>query len=121
MIVIKAARGNIIWIRISGKLTKEDYTDNVIPELERALERYKKIRMLLEVENFGGWTEESVWQELKAWPQFSKVEQMAVVADESWDDWMTWMVKITGIFTGLIVRFFRKGRIEEAWDWLEMN
>jgi|WetSurMetagenome_2_1015567.scaffolds.fasta_scaffold731922_1 hypothetical protein len=35
------------------------------------------------------------------------------------DDWMTWMVKITGIFTGLSVRFFKAGRIEEAWDWLE--
>jgi hypothetical protein len=32
---------------------------------------------------------------------------------------MTWMVKIAGIFTGTSVRFFKAGRIEEAWDWLE--
>jgi hypothetical protein len=119
MIEKNAARGNILWFRLFGKLTEEDYTNNLIPELERSLEQYKKIRLLIQVEYFGGWTQGGVWEELKGWSQFSKVERMAIVADESWDEWMTWMVKITGIFTGLSVRFFKKGRIEEAWDWLE--
>jgi hypothetical protein len=119
MIEKNAARGNILWFRLFGKLTEEDYTNNLIPELERSLEQYKKIRLLIQVEYFGGWTQGGVWEELKGWSQFPKVERMAIVADESWDEWMTWMVKITGIFTGLSVRFFKKGRIEEAWDWLE--
>lgn len=119
MIEKKAARGNIQWFRLYGKLTEEDYTENLMPELDRALEQYKKIRLLLQVEYFGGWTQESVWQELKNWPQFSKVERIAIVADDSWDEWMTWMVKITGFFTGTSVRFFKAGRIEEAWDFLE--
>ena len=102
-----------------GSSTEEDYTENLMPELDRALEQYKKIRLLLQVEYFGGWTQESVWQELKNWPQFSKVERIAIVADDSWDEWMTWMVKITGFFTGTLVRFFKAGRIEEAWDFLE--
>jgi hypothetical protein len=119
MIEKKAARGNILWFRLSGKLTEEDYTNNLIPELERALENYKKIRLLIQVEYFGGWTQGGAWEELTSWPQFLKVERMAVVADDSWDEWMTWMVRITGIFTGLLVRFFKAGKIEEAWDWLE--
>lgn len=119
MIEKNAARGNILWFRLVGKLTEEDYTNNLMPELERALEQYKKIRLLIQVEYFGGWTEGGAWEELKGWPQFSKVERMAIVADDSWDEWMTWMVKITGIITGLSVRFFKAGRIEEAWDWLE--
>jgi hypothetical protein len=119
MIEKNAARGNILWFRLVGKLTEEDYTNNLIPELERALEQYKKIRLLIQVEYFGGWTEGGAWEELKGWPQFSKVERMAIVADDSWDEWMTWVVKITGIITGLSVRFFKAGRIEEAWDWLE--
>jgi hypothetical protein len=119
MIEQKAARGNIFWFRLSGKLTEEDYTNNLIPELERALEKYEKIRLLVQVEYFGGWTEESVREELKGWPQFSKVERIAIVADDSWDEWMTWMVKITGFITGQSFRFFKAGRIEEAWDWLE--
>ena len=119
MIEKMAARGNIQWFRFMGKLTEEDYADNLIPELVRALEQYKKIRLLVQVESFGGWTEGGAWEELKGWPQFSKVERMAIVADDSWDEWMTWMVRITGIFTGLSVKFFKTGRIEEAWDWLE--
>lgn len=119
MIEKNAARGNILQFRLVGKLTEEDYTNNLIPELERALEQYKKIRLLIQVEYFGGWTQGGAWEELKGWPQFLKIERMAIVADNSWDEWMTWMVKITGIFTGLSVRFFKAGRIEEAWDWLE--
>ena len=100
MIEKNAARGNILWFRFIGKLTEDDYTNNLIPELERALEQYKKIRLLVQVEYFGGWTQGGAWEELKGWPQFSKVERMAIVADDSWDEWMTWMVKIAGIFTG---------------------
>jgi hypothetical protein len=119
MIEKNAARGNILWFRFMGKLTEDDYTNNLIPELERALEQYKKIRLLIQVEYFGGWTQGGAMEELKGWPQVSKVERLAIVADDSWDEWMTWMVKIAGIFTGTSVRFFKAGRIEEAWDWLE--
>jgi len=119
MIEKKAARGNIQWFRLYGKLTEEDYTGNLIPELERALEQYKKIRLLVQVEYFGGWTPGGIWEELANWPKFSKVERMAIVADDSWDEWMTWMVRIAGIFSGTQIRFFKAGRIEQAWDWLE--
>ena len=119
MIEKNAARGNILWFRFMGKLTEEDYTNNLIPELERALEQYKKIRLLIQVEYFDGWTQEGAWEELKGWPQVSKLERLAIVVDDSWDEWMTWMVRILGIVTGIPVRFFKAGRIEEAWDWLE--
>ena len=119
MIEKKAARGNILWFRLYRKLMEEDYTNNLIPELERALEQYKTIRLLVQVEYFGGWTQGVALEELKGWPQFSKVERIAIVADDSWDEWMTWMVKITGFITGQSIRFFKAGRIEEAWDWLE--
>ena len=119
MIEQKAARGNIFWFRLYGKVTEDDYKNNLMPELERALEQYKKIRLLVQVEYFGGWTQEGAWEEMKRWPQMSKVERIAIVADDSWDEWMTMMVKITGFIMGQSVRFFRAGRIEEAWDWLE--
>jgi len=119
MIQKLASRGNILAFGLSGKLSEEDYTANLIPELERALEDYKTIRLLLRVEYFGGWKKGSMWEEFHNWPLFSKIERMAVVADDSWDEWMTWAVKIFSIFTRVPVRFFRTGRMEEAWDWLE--
>ena len=36
MIEKNAARGNILWFRFYGKLTEEDYTNNLIPELEQS-------------------------------------------------------------------------------------
>lgn len=114
-----AARGNIQAFRLSGKLTEEDYTNNLIPELERALENYKTIRLLLQVEYFEGWKSGGVWEEFKNWPLYSKIERTAIAADDSWAEWMTWMLKMFGIFTGLSFRFYRIDQMENAWDWLE--
>ena len=121
MIEKRAARGTIQWFRFTGRLTEEDYTNNLIPEMERALEQYPKIRMLFQIEHFDGWTSGGAWEDIKEWRQVSKIERIAVVADDSWDEWMTWVVRIAGFFTGIPVRFFRAGRIEEAWDWLEAH
>ena len=114
-----AARGNIQAFRLTGKLTEEDYTNNLIPELERALENYKTIRLLLQIEYFGGWKTGGVWEEFKNWPLYSKIERTAIVADDSWAEWMSWMLMMFGMITGLSVKFFRLDQRENAWDWLE--
>jgi SpoIIAA-like len=116
-----AARGNIQAFRLSGKLTEEDYTNNLIPELERALENYKTIRLLLRVEHFEGWKPGGAWEEFKNWPLYSKIERTAVVADDSWAEWMSWMLKMFGIFTGLSISFYRINQMETAWDWIERS
>jgi hypothetical protein len=114
-----ASRGNILAFRLSGKLSEEDYTDNLIPELERSLERYKTIRLLLRIEYFGGWKEGGVWEEFRNWSLFTRVERMAILADDSWDEWMTWAITIYSVLARMPVRFYRIDRTEEAWDWLE--
>jgi hypothetical protein len=119
MIEKLAARGNLLAFRFTGKLSEEDYTDNLIPELERSLENYKTLRLLLRVEHFEGWKPGGAWEEFRNWHMFSKIERTAIVADDTWDEWMSWMVKIYGIFSGTPFRFFRIDRMEDAWDWLE--
>jgi hypothetical protein len=119
MIEKTAARGNIMSFRLQGKLTEADYINNLIPELERALEQYQKIRLLLLIEYFGGWTTGGAWEEFANWQKFSKIEKMAIIADDSWDEWLTWTLKIFSVLTRTSVRFFKSGRVEEAWDWLE--
>jgi hypothetical protein len=114
-----AARGNILAFRFTGKLSEEDYTDNLIPELERALESYQTIRLLVRVEYFGGWRPGGAWEEFRNWPLYSKIEKIAIVADDSWDEWMSWMVKIFGVFSATPISFYKIDRMENAWDWLE--
>jgi hypothetical protein len=116
--LLPESSGKVIGFRIRGKLTEEDYTEVLIPIIEEGIKEYSKIRLLLQVENFQGWTPGGAWEDLKNWPKFRSFERMALVGDESWDDFMTWMLQVFAVFTHTKLRFFRMERLGEAWDWL---
>jgi hypothetical protein len=107
-----------IGFRVIGKLTEEDYTRVLIPGIEREIEKFSKIGVLLQVENFQGWSVGGAWEDFKTWPKFRYVTKLAMVSDESWDEFMTWMLKVFVGFTHTELRFYRSQRIAEAWEWL---
>jgi hypothetical protein len=108
---------NLIGFRIQGKLTKEDYTDRFVPELERIIGSHTKARLLLHMKHFGGWTLGGAWEDFLNAPKFFSIERMAVVVDESWDEWMTWLFRLFATL-GFEIRFFREERLGAAWEWL---
>lgn len=48
--------GGTIGFLVHGKLTDEDYQNVLIPVMEEAIKTRQKIRLLLQMENFLGWT-----------------------------------------------------------------
>jgi hypothetical protein len=61
---IHKSSGNIIGFNVSGKLSDEDYKNLVIPEIEKAIEKFGEICLLWEMEKFhgigsGGWRRQS--------------------------------------------------------------
>jgi len=110
--------GNILGFRISGKLKEADYQDLLIPEVERLLKEYPKIRMVWVIEGFEGWTVGGAWEDFLLGLKFSSVEKMATVIDESWDEWMTPLFKVFTTLTQTELRFFKKERFAEAWEWI---
>lgn len=109
---------NHLGYRISGKLTEADYRDVLVPELEKAMNHCHKIRILFVVEGFAGWTVGGAWEDLLLALKFPAVERMAMVIDESWDEWMTWMFQGFTTLTGTELRFFKQDRLAEAWEWI---
>jgi hypothetical protein len=109
--------GNTIGFLIQGRLTREDYTGLLVPELVAIIERHAKGRVLLQMKNFGGWTIGGAWEDFINWPRFLSIERMAVVVDDSWDEWMTWLFRLFATI-GIDMRFFREERLDEAWAWL---
>jgi hypothetical protein len=109
--------GNTIGFRIQGKLTGEDYTGLLLPELEKIVESHTKGRLLLHMKNFEGWTLGGAWEDFLNWPKFLSIERMAMVVDETWDEWMTWLFRLFATI-GIDLRFFREERLDEAWAWL---
>jgi hypothetical protein len=47
--------GKILVINLTGKLTKDDY-QRFIPEIERLIKKHSKMRMLVQMHDFHGWT-----------------------------------------------------------------
>jgi hypothetical protein len=116
--LLPESSGKVIGFRIRGKLSEADYTEVLVPIIEDALKNYPKVRILLQVENFQGWTVGGAWEDLRNWPKFRYIERMALASDQSWDEVMTWMLKVFASFTHTELRFFRMERLAEAKGWL---
>ncbi len=78
--------GNIIGLAGSGHLTASDYEDVLIPAVDAALERHKKLRLIYELGNdFTGCAPGAVWDDMKlGMGHLSAWERIAVVTDTSW-------------------------------------
>jgi hypothetical protein len=112
--------GNILGFRIRGKLTETDYLDLLIPETEKAMKEFPKIRVLWIMEAFEGWTVGGAWEDFLLGLKFSAVEKVGMVIDESWDEWITLLFRAFTTLTGTELRFFKKERLAEAWEWIQV-
>ena len=118
---LSESSGKSVGFLVHGKLTDEDYQKVLIPVVEETIKAHQKIRILFQMENFGGWTPRGAWDDFINWPKFRSVERMAVVIDENWDEYMSWLFKFFAAFTHIEVRFFKKERLADAWNWLRAS
>ena len=106
---------NVIHLKVSGKLTKEDY-EIFLPELEQWIEQHGKIRIFLEMIDFHGWTVSAGWEDTKlAFKHFSDIERIALVGDSSWERGMATFCKP---FTSAEVKYFEHDERDEALAWI---
>lgn len=109
------AAGRIIEVNLSGKLTKEDY-EHFLPEVEGLIKKHGKVRMLVKMHDFHGWTLGGLWQDIKFdWQHFSDVERLALVGDSKWEAGMAMFCKP---FTTAKIRYFDESKAAEAHDWI---
>lgn len=106
---------NILTMRLSGKLTKEDY-EQFVPEMERMMKIHNKIRILVELDDFHGWTTAAAWEDTKfGMRHFSDIERMAIVGDTAWEKGMALLVKP---FTKAKVKYFDANQMAAAKTWI---
>lgn len=108
-------RGRIVEVSIIGRLEKKDY-ERFVPELEALIDKHKKIRILLKLFDFKGWTAGAVWEDIKFdIKHFTDVERIAIIGDKKWEHGMAIFCKP---FTMAKVRYFDLKDIAEAEDWI---
>lgn len=109
------ASGKILVIKVSGKLVKEDY-EHFLPEVERLIGQYGRIRMVVQLHNFHGWTMGALWEDLKFdMKHFRDIERLALVGDRKWEAGMAFFCKP---FTTATVRYFDESNADEAFAWI---
>ena len=77
------AGGKVFVAKLTGKLTKDDY-QQFVPEVERLIRQHGKVRMLVEMHGFHGWTAGALWEDIKFdWKHFGDIERLALIGEAS--------------------------------------
>jgi hypothetical protein len=107
--------GNILEVRVSGKLTHDDY-QRLVPKFDHIAEHYGKTRVLFEMVDFHGWEAAALWDDVTFdLRHFSEIERLAMVGDKKWEKGMSVFCRP---FTTAQIRYFDRTTIDEARAWL---
>jgi hypothetical protein len=111
----EAMGAGYLEIDLSGKLAKEDYMV-LRPRFEELLKDHGKVRLLVRMHDFHGWTAGGLWEDLKFDAKhFNDIERIAFVGDKKWEETMSTFCKP---FTTAKTRFFYEDQLEAARSWL---
>jgi len=106
----------VVEVRLSGKLAKEDY-EMFVPKIEKLIREHGKIRILLALIDFDGWTAGALWEDIKFDAKhFNDIERLAIVGDSKWEKGMAVFCKP---FTTAKIRYFDVKDMEEAQQWIQ--
>ncbi len=107
--------GKVLEIQLTGKLAKEDY-GQFVPVVERLVKQHGKIRLLMEMHDFHGWTAGALWEDIKFDARhFKDIERVAMVGEARWQHGMAVFCKP---FTAAKVRYFDHTAMDQARAWL---
>jgi hypothetical protein len=111
----EANGGKVLEIQLTGKLAKEDY-EQLVPAMERLVKEHGRIRILVEMRDFHGWTAGALWQDIKFDAKhFNDIERVAMVGETKWQHGMAIFCKP---FTTAKIRYFDRPAIDQAREWL---
>lgn len=108
--------GKLLEVQLSGKLVKKDYA-LFVPTVERLAKEHGKIRMLVEMHDFHGWTTGALWEDIKFDAKhFNDIERIAIVGETKWEHDMAIFCKP---FTTAKISYFDHVAADKARTWLE--
>jgi hypothetical protein len=110
--------GKILEAHVSGKLEQSDY-EAFGPRVEQLVQQHGKLRILLCMHDFEGWSASGLWEDIKFdVKHFNDVEKVAMVGEKKWEKGMAIVCKP---FTTATVRFFERSELDSARQWLEQD
>ncbi|QGJ71183.1 Universal stress protein UspA [Planctomycetales bacterium 10988] len=106
---------NVLEVRLTGKLTKEDYV-MFVPAMENLVAEHGKIHLLLILHDFHGWTAGALWEDIKFEMKHSgDIAKLAIVGETKWEKGMAAFCKP---FTSASIKYFDHTEVEAARQWV---
>ena len=108
---------NVVGLRISGHVKREDYQTVVIPTIEAALQHAQKLNIYCQVDSdFAGLELGALWDDLKVGlGNLTRWERIAVVTDL---EWIGNAMKVFGFLKPGQVQVFKLAEAEQAREWI---
>jgi hypothetical protein len=115
--IIPGLPDNVLAVAAHGTVRAEDYDNVLVPAVDEALKKHKKIRFLFRTgEDFSGYTAGAMWDDaMLGVRHLTAFEKMAVVSN------VPWLVQATRFFGFLIpcpVKLFSSDNLREAEAWI---
>jgi SpoIIAA-like len=115
--IIEGFPDNVIALAGRGQVTKKDYEQVLIPAVEAALKRHRKLRLYYELgSQFSGIDAAAAWEDLKVGVEhLTRWDRMAVVTDV---EWIRHILNAFRFFMPGQLRVFATAQAAEARIWV---
>jgi hypothetical protein len=112
--IIMSNDKRLLTIQVRDKLEKRDY-ELFRDKVESLMQQHDKVRILLELVGFKGWTAGALWEDIKFdVKHFNDIERLAIVGSKKWQKGMAVFCRP---FTTATIRYFdtTEYQLAEAW------
>lgn len=114
--VLEGSTGKSVALRVSGKVTREDYI-GIIPQLERTIEVWNGINLMILFDQVEGLALGAVWEDAQFnLKYFRDIHRAALVGNQ---EWLGWLTKLAQLFVHDEARHFLPEQVDAAWDWVK--
>jgi hypothetical protein len=110
------AEGSYLEVTLTGMLTKEFY-ERFVPAVDAQIKERGKLRLLLRMHDFHGWTAGALWEDLKFdLHHWHDIERLAMVGETKWQKGMAVFCRP---FTTAKIKYFDQEQLDEAREWVK--
>ena len=83
----------VVGFEAAGRIETSDYTDVLMPAIDRLVEQGRDVRIVLVFEQFGGISSGGAWQDMKLGVEhLTRWKRIALVTD------LDWMITVASLF-----------------------
>lgn len=116
--ILQQSDGKTLGVRLTGKVTDQDYETVFIPALEKLIKEHGKVNCLYFMDDeFVGWDLGAMWDDatfgIKHRNDFDKI---AVIGGPKWAQWGT---MIAGHLVSAEIKTYPVNEFEQAWAWMK--